>query len=80
MNCLSWNCREPSNSSAVQALKRLMLSRNPNAIFLLETKVDSSRIESIRGEIKFDGCFAVDRLTKGWFGCVLERSRGCYIN
>jgi len=39
-----------------------MLSRNPNAIFLSETKVDSSRIESIRGEIKFDECFAVDRL------------------
>jgi len=64
MNCLSWNCRGPSNSSAVQALRRLMLSRNPNAIFLLETKVDSSRIESIRGEIKIDGCFAVDRLGK----------------
>jgi hypothetical protein len=41
-----------------------MLSRNPNAIFLLETKVDSSRIESIRGEIKIYGCFAVDKLGK----------------
>ncbi|KAL9405591.1 hypothetical protein Peur_002563 [Populus x canadensis] len=62
MNCLCWNYRGPSNSSAIQALKGLILSRNPNATFLSETKVDSSRIESIRGEIKIDGCFAVDRL------------------
>jgi hypothetical protein len=56
------------------------MSRKPDVIFFSETRVNSSRIESIRGEIKFDGCFAVDRLTRGWFGCVLERSRGCYIN
>ena len=57
-----------------------MISRKSDVIFLSETRVNSSRIESIRGEIKFDGCFAVDRLTRGWFGCILERSRGCYIN
>jgi hypothetical protein len=41
------------------------MSRKPDVIFLSETRVNSSRIESIRGEIKFDGCFVVDRLAKG---------------
>ncbi|KAG6772265.1 hypothetical protein POTOM_023665 [Populus tomentosa] len=53
------------NSHAIQALKVLVLSRKPDVIFLSETRVDSSIIESIRGEIKFDGCFAVDKLGGG---------------
>ncbi|KAG6770185.1 hypothetical protein POTOM_025857 [Populus tomentosa] len=42
-----------------------VLSRKPDVIFLSETRVDSSIIESIRGEIKFDGSFAVDKLGGG---------------
>jgi len=51
------------------------MSRKPDVIFLSETRVNSSRIESIRGEIKFDGCFVVDRLAKGWFGAFWKRLR-----
>jgi len=52
-------------SHVVQALKELVLSRKLDVIFLSMTRVDSSIIESIRGEIKFDRCYVIDRLGRG---------------
>lgn len=38
MKILSWNCYELRNARTVRALKKLIQSKDPNLVFLMETK------------------------------------------
>lgn len=42
MKCLSWNCRGLGKPSAVRALKKLLKSKCPDLVFLMETKLHSN--------------------------------------
>lgn len=42
MRILSWNCRGLGNPAAVRAYKRLLRSKSPDIIFLMETKLKQS--------------------------------------
>uniref|UniRef100_A0A803QI56 Reverse transcriptase n=1 Tax=Cannabis sativa TaxID=3483 RepID=A0A803QI56_CANSA len=60
MNVLSWNCRGLGNQRAIQFLKEIVSQKNPNFIFLCETKCDKKRIESMGRMLKFEGVFGVE--------------------
>ncbi|WCJ43898.1 hypothetical protein M5689_024607 [Euphorbia peplus] len=60
MNCISWNCRGLGNPRAVRCLGDLLKSQNPNLVFLIETLVYSSKIESLRRKFNFNYKFVVD--------------------
>jgi exonuclease III len=42
MKILSWNCRGLGNPTAVRALKKLFMSKSPDLVFLMETKLHSN--------------------------------------
>ncbi|KAL5746685.1 hypothetical protein ACOSP7_027831 [Xanthoceras sorbifolium] len=62
MKLLSWNVRGLGNPRAFRALRDLVRSENPQVLFLIETKLDSSSSNRIRIGLGFDSCFTVDRV------------------
>lgn len=62
MSCISWNCHGLGNPTTVQALLDIVHSMQPNLIFLVETKLNTSRIQSVKNRIGFLGLFCVDSL------------------
>ena len=38
MNCISWNCRGLRNPQRVRELSDLVRAKDPNLVFLMETK------------------------------------------
>ena len=65
MICLSWNCRGLGQARAVQDLSELVKTHKPMVIFLIETLVNSNKIESLRVKLGFQNALAVDRLGRG---------------
>ena len=57
MNLVSWNCQGLGNPKAVRALHRIVKSKGPTVLFLMETKLNNGRIEDIRTKIGFDYAF-----------------------
>ncbi|KAK6141980.1 hypothetical protein DH2020_020745 [Rehmannia glutinosa] len=57
---VSWNCRGLGNPRALLALKNLVKARRPHFIFLIETLVITTRINEIKSELGYVGCFSVD--------------------
>ena len=62
MNILSWNCRGLGNLEAVLALHNLVKTQEPKVLFLMETKLDSKKMEGIRVKLRFKFCFSVPSL------------------
>ena len=62
MNILSWNCRGLGNLEAVLTLHNLVKTQEPKVLFLMETKLDSKRMEGIRVKLRFKLCFSVPSL------------------
>jgi hypothetical protein len=62
MNILSWNCQGLGNLEAVLALHNLVKTQEPKVLFLMETKLDSKRMEGIRVKLRFKFCFSVPSL------------------
>uniref|UniRef100_A0A803NT91 Reverse transcriptase n=1 Tax=Cannabis sativa TaxID=3483 RepID=A0A803NT91_CANSA len=60
MNVLSWNCRGLGKQRAIQFLKEIVSQKNPNFIFLCETKCNKNKIESMGRMLKFEGAFGVE--------------------
>lgn len=59
MSCLSWNCRGLGNPCAVQALQRLIFSKDPTIVFLCKTKSRVVCMERLRVKFQFDSSFSV---------------------
>jgi len=62
MNVLSWNCRGLGNPLTVQTLRRLVRTKKPNLVFLMETKQVSKSLESVRVKLGFEANFVVDSI------------------
>ncbi|XVF77534.1 hypothetical protein PTKIN_Ptkin14bG0052500 [Pterospermum kingtungense] len=60
MSCLSWNCSGLGNQLAVRALRELVRKEDPMVLFLCETRVISSKLDTTRRSFGFYGCFSVD--------------------
>ena len=60
MNCLSWNCRGLGNPETVRELRKVVKQESPSLLFVMETKIQGKRVESLKNLLGFTGCFAVD--------------------
>ena len=61
MNYLSWNCCGLGNQQQVRELSKLVKSKGPRLVFLMETKKNNSYMEKIRCRLQFDNMFLVPR-------------------
>lgn len=66
MNLIAWNCQGLGNYCVVQELVDIAQAQGPVIVFLLKTWSDRDRMEWIRCQLKFDGCFTVP--STGWGG------------
>ncbi|XP_058750083.1 uncharacterized protein LOC131623075 [Vicia villosa] len=60
MKLLSWNYRGLGSPRAVRSLMRLIRIENPDVLFLMETRLNSSEIQNIRSRSSYEGGFSVD--------------------
>ncbi|XP_042969177.1 uncharacterized protein LOC122301882 [Carya illinoinensis] len=63
---LSWNCRGFGNPHIVRELHRLVKTKCPNFVFLIETKCSRKKVEEIRNKVGFDSSFVID--SRGFSG------------
>ena len=66
MKLIAWNCRGLGNRRAVRELVDIVQAQGPMIIFLSETWSGRERMEWVRSQLKFDGCFTVP--STGWGG------------
>jgi exonuclease III len=59
MNILSWNCRGLGNFQTVHALRGLVNRNDPKIVFLMETKINSLRMEGVRRTIGFENGLSI---------------------
>ena len=59
MSCLSWNCRGLGNPGAVRELCNIVKQEGPDLLFVMETKIPATRVESLQNLLGFSGCYAV---------------------
>lgn len=63
MICLSWNCRGGlGNTSAVCALKELIIANRHDIIFLCETLIHVNKVKEIKVQFGNEGCVSTDKL------------------
>jgi exonuclease III len=62
MKLLSWNCRGLGKSSAVRALRQLILTHHPDIVFLTETKLLAADFKKRANSFgnRFSNHFVVD--------------------
>ncbi len=60
MIILSWNCRALGNPWTVRVLHRMVKEKRPSLVFLMETKLNRKKMESIKTRLGYDGIFVVD--------------------
>ena len=65
MSCLAWNCRGLGTPRAIRALKDLVRSNKPKLVFLMETKMQISKLLNLRISLGFKHAFGVDRVGLG---------------
>lgn len=56
MNILSWNCRGLKNPWTIHDLHLMVREKRPDGMFLCETKMEVSRLDSMRRCLGFLGC------------------------
>jgi len=60
MSILSWNCRGLGNPRTIRDLFRLVKEMHPDLICLMETKLQSARLECLKLKLGFDYVLVVD--------------------
>ncbi|XP_019199913.1 PREDICTED: uncharacterized protein LOC109193526 [Ipomoea nil] len=60
MSTLSWNCRGLGNPRTVREVVGMVSKKQPDFVFLIETKVARDHAERLRVTIGFEGLFYVD--------------------
>lgn len=66
ISTLSWNCRGPGNRRTIRALEKGVSSKDPNFIFLMETKLLVSEMDGIKDGLKRSQGLVIP--SKGWDG------------
>jgi exonuclease III len=64
MKTLSWNCQGLGNPRTVRELCRLVKEKKPDLVFLMETKLNNKKLETIRVKLGFQNAFGVDSVGK----------------
>lgn len=71
MSILAQNIYGLRNPLVFQVLKGVVLSKRPKILVLMETKADVNRLEYVRSQLNFDGCFSIDNVkNKGNMGLL----------
>ena len=60
MSFLSWNYRGLGNPAAVRELRSVVKQEGPCLLFVMKTKIAANRVENLKNQLGFVGCFAVD--------------------
>lgn len=60
MKILAWNCRGLGNPRAIQALSNMLREKDPEIIFLSETRLVKRRMEGVRAKLGYANGFFVD--------------------
>ncbi|KAM1107410.1 hypothetical protein EV1_004132 [Malus domestica] len=71
MSYLSWNCRGLGNLRLVQALQRLISSKDPTIVFVCDTRSNVAQIEKLRKKLNFDRSFTMASRGRSGGLCVL---------
>ena len=61
MKIFSLNCRGLGNPETVSELLKIVRREDPNIVFLMETRLDSRKLEFLRVRLGMAGCLGVDR-------------------
>lgn len=56
---LSWNCQEFENSRTVNILNFLIKKKSPKLVFLMQTRSNNPRMETVKGFVRMDNCLTV---------------------
>lgn len=64
MKIISWNCQGLGNLQTIRELCRLAKQKKPIMVFLMETKLQKVKMESIRCKLGFENMFVVDSIGK----------------
>ncbi|KAL9686721.1 hypothetical protein QQ045_031114 [Rhodiola kirilowii] len=59
MTTLVWNCRGLGNPRTIRELRSLIKTTNPQMVGLIETKSSKEKMELLRVQLGFFGCFSV---------------------
>ncbi|CAN0926384.1 LINE-1 reverse transcriptase homolog [Linum grandiflorum] len=76
MIVMSWNYRGLGQPRSVQVLRELTEAHRPGVVIIIETLTNKQRMETIRAELKFDGCFAIDARGHSGGLCALWKDGG----
>jgi hypothetical protein len=60
MIALCWNCRGLRNPRTVRHLRRMVKSKKPAVVFLMETMVVQKKVDVLRVKLDFQNAFCVD--------------------
>lgn len=60
MSILAWNCHGLGYPRTVHELKEIITKKQPQFVFVMETKVARTRAESLKISLGFDNLFYVD--------------------
>lgn len=60
MSTFSWNCRGLGTQWALQFLKKFVLQKKPNFVFLCEILCNKNKVDRVRDMLGFEGAIAVD--------------------
>jgi hypothetical protein len=86
MNIISWNCRGLGNPETVCELRRMVKKKHPHLLFLMETKVFTSRLQNLWISLAFDGVLTFDPVGRSgalpYFGriCISSSCRATHAD
>lgn len=79
MNIISFNCRGLDKDPKITKLAHLVREKEPDLVFLSETKSNSTRMENIPRRLNFGGCFVVECVKTAGGLCLLWKE-GIEVN
>ena len=80
MKILSWNCQGLGHPEAVPVLREFARTHKVDIFALFATLAGSGKVENVRCQLGFEGCFVVDCVGRSGGLCVLWRkAETCHL-